>query len=159
MRQSRQSGLTLVEVTLALAVIGILVAAFTTSIATNFRVTSTSGQDTQAVQVLNFIGRQVVGANPSTLPPQDEPIIWGYGDLTTTFTDLQDEGGFSDPDNYKVTVTDNGSVGFSGAGFTITRYDIEVCYQRSEEHCMTGTTLSYRPSLNPQTGLQPPSVN
>jgi len=80
-------GLTVVEVMLALAVIGIITAAFTTAVVGNLRHGQVTGARTEAVQVLNYLGRRAAdfrtdrrhklpvgerGRDVSTRPRQDD---------------------------------------------------------------------------------------
>jgi len=144
-RPRGESGLTLLEVVLALAVLGVLGAVFTTAILSNLRHTTVAGQRTQAAQALNYIGRRVAGGDSAVLPSAvAESLTWDFGDLGTAFPDLAGSDGFADPDRYRVVVTASSELTlFSGAdAATLVQYDIDVCFQnQGTESCVRGTTL------------------
>ncbi|MBX3144853.1 MAG: type II secretion system protein [Trueperaceae bacterium] len=152
-RRRLAAGLTLLEVVLALAVLAILGAAFTTVFVNNMRHTSISGQRTQAAQVLNYFGRRVAGGDMVVLPDLNDTLEWGYGDLGTAFTDISSGDGFADPERYRVAISASRNVDLLGS--RVVQYDLSVCFQGSNgESCVTGTTLGS--SNIPATGLTPP---
>lgn len=157
-RPLRAEGLTLLEVVLALAVLAVLGAVFTTSILSNLRHTTVAGQRTQAAQALNYIGRRVAGGDAAVIPAAlGDTATWDYGDLGTAFDDLTGADGFADPDRYKVSVTATGEVSlFTGADTaTVVQYDIQVCFEnQSSESCISGTTLGA--PANAPAGETPP---
>ena len=60
--------------------------------------------------------------------------------LSSTFPEILDQGGFSDPDFYRATIKDAGTVTL--AGMSGTQYDITVCWKDGKrESCLAGTTV------------------
>jgi len=153
MRGRRSSlGLTVVEVMLALAVIGIITAVFTTAVVGNLRHGQVTGARTEAVQVLNYLGRRAAGGDAAVLPAAGSPDAWGYGALSGAFPDLTNQGGLSDPARYRAQVSNAGDVSVAGA--SATEYDVRVCYViGGGEHCVSATTLGPSPSAG---GSPPP---
>lgn len=144
-RAIRAGGLTVVEVLIALAVIGIVTAAFTTAVVGSLRHTSVTGARTEAVQVLNYLGRRAAGGDSAVLPAAGSPLTWGYGTLASTFPDLTNFGGLSDPARYRATISNAGAVSMASA--SATEYDVNVCYQAGGgEHCVQGSTLGPAPA-------------
>ncbi|HKI55514.1 MAG TPA: hypothetical protein VKB31_00065 [Trueperaceae bacterium] len=145
-------GLSVIEVMLALAVIGIITAAFTTAVVGNLRHTQVTGARTEAAQVVNYLGRRAAGGDAAVLPAAGSPAVWGYGSLAAAFPDLTNQGGLSDPARYRARVGNAGTVTLAGAGAT--EYDVSVCYMTgSDEHCVEATTLGPSPS---SAGSPPP---
>ena len=152
-RSVTESGLSLLEVILALAVLGILGAVFVTAMLGNLRHTNTAGQRTQSAQVLNFIGRRVAGGDTAVIPMLGDSLTWGYGELGVAFPDIDVDDGFADPERYRATVSAPNTITVTGA--TIVQYDIEVCFEAQEgESCIQGTTLGA--PLNAPPGMSPP---
>lgn len=139
-----RTGLTLVEVLVALVVIGIVTAFFSTSVVANFRHTATSGQKTQATQLLSYFGRLVAGGDSDVLPASGETLTWDYGAVEAAFPDLKSESSFSDLDAYKVDVVSHSTITLDTA--SAVRYDVSVCYKRESEQCLTGITLGPAPT-------------
>lgn len=138
-------GLTVIEVLIALAVIGVVTAAFTTAVVGNLHHSSVTGARTEAVQVLDYLGRRAAGGDAAVLPASGSPLSWGYGTLAGSFPDLTNHGGLSDPARYRATITNGGAVAMAGAAAT--SYQVSVCYQAgSGEHCVQGTTLGPAPA-------------
>lgn len=156
--RGRSEGLTLLEVVLALAVLAIIGATITTAILNNLRHTTTAGQRTQGAQVLNYLGRRVAGGDALVLPNAGATLTWDYGDLGTTFTDLQGADGVAEPERYRVTITASGTVSVAGA--SVVQYDLNVCFQGQQgESCVAGTTLG-APALAPPEATPPlPGIN
>lgn len=145
----KKAGLTLVEVLVALVVIGIVTAFFSTSVVANFRHTTTSGQKTQSAQLLSYFGRLVAGGDPDVLPDSGKTLTWDYGEVEADFPDLKSESSFSDLSTYKVQVVSNGNVtlGTKTLGTaSAVRYSVSVCYKRESEQCLTGATLGPTPT-------------
>lgn len=160
---SRADGITLLEVVLALAILAVLGAVFSTSILSNLRHTTVSGQRTQAAQALNYFGRRVAGGDPVVLPTAvGSAITWDYDELADAFDDLSGSDGFADADRYRVTVTAANEVSlFSGADLaSVVQYDIQVCFQnQGAESCVSGTTLG-APASAPAGETPPlPGIN
>ena len=154
----RGAGLTLLEVVLALAVLGVLGAVISTSILGNLRHTTVSGQRTQGAQVLNYLGRRVAGGDGAVLPTQGASLAWNYNELGASFTDLQGVGGIAEPDRYRVSIAASGAVTVAGA--SVVQYDLSVCFQvQGGESCVTGTTLG-APAIAPPGSTPPlPGIN
>lgn len=139
------AGLTLVEVLLALAVIGIVTAAFTTAVVGNLHHSSVTGARTEAVQVLDYLGRRVAGGDSAVMPPSGSSRSWAYGSLASSFPDLTDHGGLSDPGRYRASVTSAGDVALAGS--SVAQYDVRVCFEAAGgEHCVSATTMGLYPS-------------
>lgn len=143
----RRSGLTLVEVIVALAVVMIALGILATAIVGNLRVTSTSGARTQTTQYLNYLGRQVAGGTPTVLAVPGTPLAWDYGELAATFPDLPTGGGgLEEIDRYRAQVDHLGDVGFLGA--SAVQYRVTVCSTTATgESCTVGVTLGPAPSV------------
>ena len=151
-RARRQGGLTLLEVIIAIAVLGIVTAVLTTGVVGNLQKTRTFGGRTEASQILNYFGRRVAGGDNVVLP--SSTLDWDYGDLTTAFPELSREGGYAEPDRFRVSITNQGTVGVGSSSSTATRYDVSVCFQAAGgESCLSGTTLGAAPSA---AGSAPP---
>lgn len=159
----KQAGITLLEVVLALAVLAVLGAVFSTSILTNLRHTTVSGQRTQAAQALNYFGRRVAGGDPAVLPTTiGATLSWDYAELGDAFEDLAGNDGFADAERYRVDVTATNEITlFSGLdAATVVQYDIAVCFQNQDaESCVRGTTLG-APASAPAGETPPlPGIN
>lgn len=155
---STRRGLTVAEVLIALALMGIVGAVFVTGVVTNLSQTTESGQRTQTAQVLNYFGRRVAGGDDIVLPSPGETLTWAYGELDSEFEDLRNSGGFADPANFSVQIHASGAV--SSMGSSLIRYDIEVCGRLgAEESCMSGTTLSVPAGLPEDSPAPIPGIN
>lgn len=153
-RTRRTDGLTLLEVILAVAIIGVLSAIFTTTVVGSLQKTRSFGSRTEASQILNLIGRRVAGGETSLLPAAGTPQAWDYGALGGAFPDLAVSGGFTDPDRYRASVVNAGAVSLGGA--TLVEYDVAVCYAGDGgESCVRGTTLGPEPGATPNTAPLP----
>jgi type II secretory pathway pseudopilin PulG len=151
------SGLTVVEVLLALAVIGIVTAAFTTAVVGNLKHTQVAGARTEAVQILNYLGRRAAGGDSAVLPAAGGTLSWGYGSLSTAFPDLTDHGGLTDPSRYSAQVSNPGDVSLAGA--TAGEYDVKVCYKAGDgQHCVVGATMGLYPSSGSSSVQQIPGI-
>lgn len=137
-----RSGFSLLETIVAIAVCGIVLAALASVNVTSLRQSRFGSERAQATQVLDTVGRRVVGGQDTrVLPGASDAIEFDYGDLDTLL--LLNEDGATD--RFRVTVTHeaNMTVGTSAVG----RYRIEVCYRAGDgEQCVWGTTLSRRAS-------------
>ncbi len=142
----RESGLTVVEVIIALVVIAIVTAAVVTTYVSSIRNNADAGRRTQSAQLLNSLGRRVAGADASVLAPEDSPLEWDYGELGASFPELTGDG-VSEPGLYRATITNLGEVSLAGAAAV--RYEIVVCTRatgESGERCLTGYTAGVEPS-------------
>jgi type II secretory pathway pseudopilin PulG len=139
------AGLTVVEVLVAIAVLGIVTAAVTGVYVSSIRHNSDSGLRTQIAHILNAAGRRVAGADSLLLAQVGEPLEWEYGQLRADFPDMSGDG-FADPDRVRLTVTNVGTVRLGTAEVTI--YEVTVCGRAqvgAQELCITGRTASVPP--------------
>lgn len=102
-------GLTLVEVLVAIAVLSLVLVAMNAVLLSSIRQTAISGSRTQAVQILNYLGRRVVGGETALLPPSGTAKVYDYGSLGAAFPDLPREVRFADPALYKAEIANRGS--------------------------------------------------
>ena len=157
-RTRATAGLTVIEVLVALAIIGVVTAAFTTGVVSTVRHTSVAGAKTQAVQVLNYLGRRVAGGDNALLPDSGSPLTWGYGGLPTAFPDMTNQGGFAQPSAYRASISNAGSVSFGGA--SAVEYDVRVCFKGTDsEHCVSAATLGPEPSASASVAPLLPGIN
>lgn len=141
--KNRDAGLSLVEVIIAIAVVGIVVAVISTATLSSVRNNATSGGRTQATQVLNYLGRLVAGGDPVLAASE---LVWDYGELDSTFRELATEAGRADPDLYRAEVEVLANVALGAV--SMPRYRVNVCWMASEgEACVTGETIG--PELIP----------
>lgn len=132
-----QSGLTLVEVLIAIAILGIAVAMLSTTTLSSVQNNSISGSRTQATQVLNYLGRLVAGADPVLF--QDADLSWAYGELGSHFTDLSQEASRADPALYRAWLDNLGWIGIGTA--QMVHFRVNVCWMASgDEICVQGNT-------------------
>jgi len=150
-----QRGMTLLEVMIALGILMVVMGALATILTDSIRFNASAGQRTQAVQVLNYLGRQVVGGNANLMPPSGSQLSWDYGELGNAFSDLNQGDHFADPDNYRARVSNKGQpASLAGSGVSLDQYEIEVCWKsRGKDVCVRATTLSSPP---PTGGTPPP---
>lgn len=135
--RSRRSGLTMIEVIVAIAILGIAVAVLATTAASSIRNNAISGERTQATQVLNYLGRLVAGADPILFADAD--LKWGYGQLRGSFIELTKEVGRANPDLYRAQVQDLGWIGIGDA--QMVHYRVSVCWMAAgNEQCVRGDT-------------------
>ncbi len=142
----KQQGLTVIEVIVSLAILGVLTAVLTTSLVTSMRQNQVAGQRTQAAQVLNYLGRRVAGGDNAVLSPNvNNPLVWAYGELPAAFPDLSSEGSFVEPAAYRANVATIGNISLAGA--SAVQYQVQVCWQSSEgEQCVTADTIGPQPT-------------
>lgn len=139
--------MTLVEVLVALAVLGLVASAFSTSLVSSARYNANAGRRGEAVQLLNYLGRRLVAGDTKVLPPDSNPRSWAYGALNDSgnFPDLSREGSFADPEVYRATVRSVGTVSFAGA--SAAQYRLEVCWRASgAENCARADTIGQSPA-------------
>lgn len=149
----KTKGLTLLEVLISISLLGIVVSLFTTSFVTTLQQENIAGERTQAVRFLDYLGRLVVG-NAEVLTREDD-LVWDYGELSGTFKELKDVGGFTNPDSFRATITSPGTIGM--AGVSLTHYNIEVCWtEPSGEICVDADTIA--PQLVKNNASAPPPV-
>src|SRR5690554_3448378 len=134
--------MSLVEVLIAVAILGVVVAVLSTTTVTTVRTNSNSGGRTQATQVLNYLGRLVAGADEVLF--SNEELTWDYGTLATQFVELRHEVGRADPSLYRAQVVDAGAIGLGGA--QLREYELTVCWLTGgEESCVVGSTAGPTP--------------
>lgn len=151
-RSTARLGLSLVETLLAITVLGVVVTAVSATMVGSVKQNTVSGQRTQAVQVLNFVGRRVTGGDTAVIPAEGQTLAWDYGQLAAAFPSLEREGGFADPALYRAEVTNRGPVAFGGG--EAHQYDLRACFRRDgAEHCLDAQTFG--PSLQPGGGGTP----
>lgn len=151
-------GLTVVEVLLALVVLGIVTAAVLTTYLGSIRNNADSGRRTQSAQLLNTLGRRIAGADALVLAHPDDPLAWDYGELRGAFPELIGDG-VSEPDLYRATITNLGNIALAGS--QAVRYGVTVCTmaQGSDgELCVEGFTASVPPSAA-GSGGELPGIN
>lgn len=146
---SKRDGLTVVEVLVAITIIGVVVALLSTITVSSVRHDATSGARTQAVQVLSYLGRLASASDPNLVGGSGS---WDYGELKGAFKELAVEANRADPSLYRASVEEVGEVGI-GAGTAIL-YRLEVCWRvAQEEQCVDGDTAG--PDM-PPPGVEGP---
>lgn len=159
-RTSRREGLTIVEVLIALAIIGVAFTILSVALVGSLQNTERAGTRTQTTHYLNFIGRLVAGGSMDALPrlgevsPAETVRVWGYGTLQTAFPELPlPSGARTDPARYRAEVEYEGVISFAGAESV--RYRITVCTQATTggEACVSGTTLGPEPHGDGSGGM------
>jgi type II secretory pathway pseudopilin PulG len=137
----KKTGFTIIEVLISLAILIIAITILSSTVIGSVRHDKNSGQKTQAVEFLNFLGRYAADGNSSVIPNlATTQRVLDYGSLKSTFPNFVDQGGFSNPDLYKATVTRTGTVNLSSA--SANQYDIQVCWKdRALEMCISAITL------------------
>jgi prepilin-type N-terminal cleavage/methylation domain-containing protein len=145
-------GLTLIEVMVAMSVLLVALTAFGSLTVSNLRQNQVSGSRTQAVQIMNYLGRRVTGADSAVTPTSTAtPLIWNYGALRSAFPDLSQTG---NPDVYRAKVTNNGQ--WNGAGVTVAQFRVEVCWRSpGGETCVRSDTLAADPTVTPAASTNP----
>lgn len=137
-----RGGFSLIETIIAIAVCGIILAALANVNVSSLRQARFGNERVQATQVLDTVGRRVVGGEEaSLLPGIGATVEFDYGELDA-LVDLNDP---ATTDRYRVTITQAGNltVGTSTVGI----YRVEVCFRAGEgEQCVEGSTLSRRAS-------------
>lgn len=151
MKGTASRGLTMVEVLIALAILGIVVAVITTATLSSVRNTATSGGRTQATQVLNYLGRLVAGGDDILF--QNEALSWDYGQLAVHFQELSREAGRADPDLYRAEITIGSEVTFGNVSMPL--YVVSVCWLApGGESCVQAETVG--PEYDPAEGSPGP---
>lgn len=131
-------GLTLVEVLIAMTILGVVVAVLSTATVSSVRNTAASGGRTQATQVLNYMGRLVAGSDRVLF--SREGLTWDYGELRPHFQELSAESGRANPDLYRVEVAITDTVTLASVAMPL--YTIDVCWMApGGESCVTAQTI------------------
>ncbi|UZX16739.1 prepilin-type cleavage/methylation domain-containing protein [Thermus sp. PS18] len=147
------------EVLVALAILSLVLVALNTTLITSLRQTSVSGARTQAVQILNYVGRRIVGGETSLLPPSY--LTYDYGTLRQVFPDLPREVHFANPDLYRVSIENLGTPSWaSNLGVAVNEYRIQVCWrQAGKEHCTEALTYASSPLSGTPSAPLLPGIN
>jgi prepilin-type N-terminal cleavage/methylation domain-containing protein len=134
-------GFSLLETVVAIAVCAIILAALATVNVNSLQLTRSGGLQIQATQMLDSLGRRVVGgADDALLPGTGGTVTFGYGELSDLFAF---EGAGVPSDRFRASVSRTGSVSVGSS--TLAEYEIEVCFQgASGERCVVGSTLARR---------------
>jgi len=150
-----RAGMTIVEVLVALVVVGMALGLLSTGVVGNLRQTERFAARTQSGQVLAYLGRRVAGGDAGVLAANGAPRTWDYGDLPAAFADhAAGSGGRDDAARYRASVEQVAVVTFVGA--SAVQYRIAVCTQDlSGESCVLGTTLGPPPASGGTTPLLP----
>ncbi|AEB11453.1 type IV pilus modification PilV family protein [Marinithermus hydrothermalis] len=149
-------GLTLLEVLVAMSILGVILAAFTVSAVSSLRHNAVSGSRTAAVQLVNYLGRRVVGGDRMVLPEVNRTVrAWEYGTLRAAFPDLPKDVAQANPDRFRAEVVSEGTPAWAAQlGLDLTQYRVRVCWRGpEEEHCTEVATLGVSPSA---AGSAPP---
>lgn len=146
-RRQFEKGMTLLEVVLAISILSLVLLALNATLVSSLRETSLSGARTQAVQIVNYVGRRIVGGDTSLLPGSD-PLNYTYGELHRRFPDLPQEVRYANPNLYRLSIRNLGTPSWANAlGVGVREYQILVCWrQGGREFCTEGRTFSAPPS-------------
>lgn len=148
----RGYGFSLVEVLVAIAVLGIVLSAVSITIMSSMRQNYAAGSRSQAAQIMNYLGRRVAGGEVSQLGGSQ----WDYGTLATSFSDLNREANLADTDLYRAEIDQMPRIGIGGS--SIPHYRVTVCWQTAErENCVSGDTAG--PGVGASTGESLPGIN
>lgn len=151
----KSSGLTLVEAIIAMAILGVILTAFTALVVGNIRENAKSGAKVQATQVLNYLGRKVTGGDSDVLPSTGS-LEWNYGELPTSFTDLQRERQWADLNLFTARVQNQGAF-TAVSGVELVSYRIQVCWRAPEgEACVRANALGRDPVV---VSAPPPALS
>lgn len=146
------SGFTLIEVILAIAVLGVVLAAVAITMVSSMQHNVASGSRSQAAQVMNYLGRRVAGGEISNLGDTE----WDYGGLATSFGDLTRESNLADPDLYRAEIAQLPNIGIGDT--RIPHYRVRVCWEDgSGETCVEGHTAG--PGPGGESGEMLPGIN
>lgn len=134
-----RQGLTLVEVIMALAIIGVLVGVFATSLSSNLGVTANTNQRSQSSQILGQLSRKIIDNDPLVLTNPGTDLTWGYAQLGALFPNLATQAGSSDINKYRaeISIVGNATVGVT----SLAVYQITLCFQAENEVCQDVTTF------------------
>ncbi|MDX2003953.1 MAG: prepilin-type cleavage/methylation domain-containing protein [Meiothermus sp.] len=142
-------GLTIIEVLIAIICLAVALTALNASMVGSIVQNSSTGQLSQAIQIVNYLGRRISGRDLSLLPSTTTtPLNWAYGSLRTNFPDLPQAGNFGNLDGYRATITNRGNWSHSAApNIVLTQYRIQVCWRTTEaERCTDADTLGFNQS-------------
>lgn len=144
-------GLSVLETLIAVSVLGMVLLSLSLLLTDSLRQTSITGSQTQAVQILNYVGRRIVGGETDLV--NLSPI--GYGNLRQVFPELSQEIRHANPDLYKVEIRGQGTPTWAGnLGISLEQYEIRVCWKTGgRELCTSAHTYSSPPA---SSGGNPP---
>ncbi len=147
----KPKGLTIIEVLVAICALALAMTALNGLIVGNIVQNSSTGKLSQAINLMNYLGRRVSGSDSNLLPTSTStPVTWGYGNLRTSFSDLPQGGNYGNPDLYRASVTNRGNWSNSVAPtITLTQYRIQVCWRTSQT--TTGERCTQADTLGPNT--------
>lgn len=133
---TQRMGLTIVEVLVALVLIAVAVAVLATTTISSFRQDANAAGRTQAVQLLNYLGRLASSSDVALLSSAQ---TWDYGELRSAFQEISAEAGRANPDLYRATIEEVGSAGIGSSSANL--YEVTVCWRiGDQENCVEGTT-------------------
>ncbi len=148
----RSDGFSLVEVIVAIAILGVVLAATALTVLSSLRQNASAGERTQAALLMNYFGRRIAGGEAAALGA----AAWDYGELEAGFADLTGEDGFADPDAYRVDLSIGDEIAIGGT--SMRQFRIEVCWRvGGEESCAVGDTVG--PPLGVDTPEALPGIN
>ena len=133
-----KKGFTIIEVLISLAILIIAISILSSTVIGSTRHDRNSGLKTQAVELLNYIGRYALEGSSLVVPasPGSTKTI-AYGGLASALPGLT---GSADLSAYKATIESVGTVSLAGA--VANRYDLEICWKdKNSEACIGSTTL------------------
>ncbi len=130
------SGLSLLEVVVAVAICGIVHAALSTVTVSSLRESNRGNHRNQATQVLDTVGRRIAGGlDPGILASSGSTVTLAGAEVDE-FMNLR---AFREA-AFEVSIQNAGL--FTLGTTRLSEYRIEVCYQGdSIRNCVTGTTL------------------
>lgn len=147
-----QNGLTLIEVLVALAILGIIIAVYSASFTSSLQTTRTMGNITDANTVLSFFGRMATGGASRTIsfPTGSTILNYNYGSLEASFPELASaDTNVKDANEYRVQITTPGLLAVGD--IDLVQYAISVCWrERGNERCVAGQTAG--PQMLPEGG-------
>ena len=141
----KRSGITLIELLIALAILSIAMSGFTYLVVSNMRYNTSSGFKSQGAQILNYLGRRAVSGDAPVIPDSLSTKQWNYGQLTTAFPDMAKSGGLANPDLFRAAVSNLGIWSNAEDTVALQRYRVTVCWKHTPaaggEECIKGHTL------------------
>jgi prepilin-type N-terminal cleavage/methylation domain-containing protein len=158
MKQHRY-GLTLVEVIVAIAMLAIVLAAFSSGAISNIKQNASSGSRTAAVRLIDYLGRLATEGDSTILPVANTTVRnWNYGGLSS-LPGLSSEAGLANPALYKASVTSSTVPAWSTSlGVGMRSYTLSVCWKNSgSEPCIQAVGVG--PDNTLPTGNPPADVN
>ena len=152
-------GLTLIEVLVAVAILGVISTLFASSMVSSLSHTRSTASQIDATSILNYVGRVAAGGASRTLPfsPDDKTKTWDYGKLTSDFPEIKSgDTKIRSADLYKVTVSAPEIIAIGSA--QVVRYALVVCWrQANADKCISGDTAGPMPSLTDPSAFNPVS--